>query len=338
LINLLGISEEVDKGIILKCLRASDIRGSIEKIANYLGLPIAVNLVIGSEYETTALSGTDHAGHGVMGITAQVFIPSHLPFYGSPGMKGFPVTVKVSPECTRHPETFIAVMAHELSHVVLQSLWHKEKENEFYIDLTAMLLGFSTVMKDGRKVEEVRNYVVYTKTLTTTYGYLSDEQFKFAFRKIAEIRKRNITSKKTLLKKLVTYGRLVSSYKREFLRFQKFIEYLDKHRDKAISKKDIPRIMQLHQLDYADRLRDVIQESEKNFEKINDFCIGLIHCNQENLNLLRQFNEQITTSIGDLEKAFRLLKNDVRILSKYVSFPYKLRLPVPSEVHEQPKK
>jgi len=141
LIKLLGIKEEVPIQMILDPFHAGKVKESIETIANYLGLPIAVNLSYvpagyqkrnsGNRFESSALAKTNHAGRGVEGITAQVSIPSYLPLYGASGLQGFPISVKISDNCRRYPQTFVAVMAHELSHIVLHSLWHKEKDNEF---------------------------------------------------------------------------------------------------------------------------------------------------------------------------------------------------------------
>ena len=166
LINVLGIKERIPLEIIRKPFHAGNIKGCIENIANYLGLPIIVNLSYvpagyqqrnsGNGFESSALATTDHTSRGVKGITAQVSIPSYLPLYGTSGLQGFPISVKISDNCRRYPQTFVAVMAHELSHIVLHSLRHKEKDNEFYTDLTAMILGFSNVMRNGRKVIETR--------------------------------------------------------------------------------------------------------------------------------------------------------------------------------------
>ena len=129
-------------------------------------------------------------------------------------------------------------MAHELSHIVLRSLWHKERNNEVYADLTAMILGFSRVMKKGRKIKETqpvgtRNHVIYsetvTKTLMTTYGYLSDDQFKLASDKIDGILKKYRTScrdsKEKLMRRLTDYEKQILIYGRQLFKFGKFIDY-----------------------------------------------------------------------------------------------------------------
>lgn len=243
LINLLGIKEDIPPAILLKTLRAGKIKECVENMAHYLGLPIAVNISYSSKFESRSLATTDSSGRGVGGITAQVSIPGHLPFYGSSGLQNFPINVKVSGNYQRHPETFMAIMAHELAHVLLHSLKFKKKDNEFYTDLTAMILGFPDVMRSGRKVVETREKydpIRTTKmieTTTTTYGYLSDEQFNFAFNRINEILNKSAASKEKLFEKLTTYRQKLLSYKKEFFKFNKFVEYLDKNQKKELEAK-----------------------------------------------------------------------------------------------------
>lgn len=333
LINLLGIKEGIPVETILKPLLDGNIKGCVENMANYLGLPIVVNLSYSDKFESRSLAKTDYAGRGVEGITAQVSIPSDLPFYGTSRLRHFPISVKVSGNCQRHPETFMTIMAHELSHIVLHSLWHKEKDNEFYTDLTAMILGFSRVIKNGRKVVETKENFASVETLTTTYGYLSDEQFNFASNKIKEILKENINSyndsKKKVFQKLTAYRKLLSSYKKELFRFEKFVEYLDKNQNKRIRKEDTPKIVLFHQLNYTNKFTAVVRSNEEKLKEINDFCVGLPrytqHYTQPRLNSLRKFDEEIDTLISNLKREFDLLNNDVSILRKYVGFFYKCK-------------
>jgi len=320
LINLVGIKEEVSIESLLKPLYAGNVKGCVEKIANYLGLPVAINLLFSDKFESSALTTTDRNGRGVEGITAQVLMPSYLPLYGTSELKGFPITVKVSHNCKNYPTTFIAIMAHELSHIVLHSLWYKEKDNEIYTDLTAMLLGFSEVIRKGRKVVETREKFASIETITTTYGYLSDIKFYFACNKISDIRKENINLKKELLKKLTTYRKQLSSYRKELFRFNKFLEYLDENQNKRIRKEDAPEVILFHQLDYTDKFIGVMRSNEERLKEIDGLCVGLINSTHQKLNSLKKLDGQIVTLISDLEKQFDLLHNDVSILRRYVGF------------------
>lgn len=343
LISLLGIKEHIPTGIILKPLRSGKVKESVEKIADYLGLPIVVNLSFSDKFETRSLATTDYSGRGVEGITAQVSIPGHLPFYGTSGLKNFPIRIKISDNCQRYPETFMAIMAHELSHILLHSLMHKEKDNEFYTDLTAMILGFSNVLRGGRKVVETEEYYASIETTTTTYGYLSDEQFNFAFNKIDKILKKSIDSYNDLkgkaLQKLTTYRKQLSSYKKQLFRFNRFMECLDKNQNKRIGKEDAVKIVVFHQPDYDAKFTVALRSNEEKFKEINDFCVGLLkntrHYGQQRLNALQVFHEKIDTLISDLKKESDLLNNDVNTLKKYIGFIPKLKINRQATLYEK---
>jgi len=323
--NLLGVREEAPTKMILKPFQHGKIGESIEAIANYLGLPVAVNLsYVPSTYrqgnsenrfESSDLATKDSTGRGVEGITAQVSIPSFIPLYGASKLQNFTVNVKISDNCRKYPQTFVTIMAHELSHILLHSLRHKEKNNEFYADLTAMILGFSKVTWIGRKVVETRKKLFSIETLTTTYGYLKDEQFNFAYDKIIEIRKNSINLKKKLRKMLPAYREQLYSCRKELFRFEKYMEYLDENKNRAIRKEDTPKIILFHKPDYADEFTAIIRINEERLEATNAFCASPIHYTPMKLNSLY---EEIRTSIHDLREQFDLLHKDVWILRKYV--------------------
>jgi hypothetical protein len=71
--------------------------------------------------------------------------PANMPRYGTPAFKDTTVTIFIRKgflESSTYAQTAIAI-AHELSHVVLDSIQHPLRKNEKAVDLTAMLLGFS---------------------------------------------------------------------------------------------------------------------------------------------------------------------------------------------------
>jgi hypothetical protein len=139
LITLLGIKEDIPFENLYHQVNHGNIKGCIEGIAKYLGLPISVNIsYVPKNYQTrntenrfasTGLSQTNKANKGVAGITAQIDIPTNLPLYGSPALEQFPISVKISEDCKDDAAAFIPIMAHELSHVLLHSLRFREKDN-----------------------------------------------------------------------------------------------------------------------------------------------------------------------------------------------------------------
>jgi len=334
----LGVKEPILVQTILEPLRARNMKGCTERIANYLGLPIVVNLSH-VPFESTGLARPDHAGRGVEGITAQVSIPSYLPFYGTPGLDNFPISVRISDNCLQYPITFAAILAHELSHIVLHSLWHKEKNNEVYVDLTAMILGFSRVIRKGRKIKETqtvqtRDYVIYsetvTETLTTTHGYLSDDQFKLAFDKIDKILKKYKTSyrdsKEKLMRRLTDYEKQILIYGRQLFKFRKFIDYVDRKHVTRMPHEDATKMIAIHQPGYVDRFAGVLRSNEERHKQIHDnLHVGLsksIHCHytKQTTDSLRLLYKGVDALLSSLEQECMLLKNDIAVLKKYVGF------------------
>ena len=186
-----------------------------------------------------------------------------------------------------------------------------------------MLLGFSEVMRKGRKIEETKNSGIYTETLTATYGYFSDMQFYFAYNKISEIWEKANSLKKRVLEKLTIYRKQLSSYKKELFLFNKFLEYLDKNRNKRIRKEDAPKLVLFHQLDYTDKFIAVMRSNEEKLKEIDGLCVGLINSTQQKPNSLKKLNGEIDTLISDLKSQLDLLNNDVSTLRKYVGFFYR---------------
>ena len=334
----LGVKEPIAVQTVLKPLRARNIKECTERIANYLGLPIVVNLSH-VPFESTGLARTNHAGRGVGSITAQVSILSYLPFYSTPGLDNFPISIRISDNCLKYPITFTAIMAHELSHIVLRSLWHKERNNEVYADLTAMILGFSRVMKKGRKIKETqtvgtRNHVIYsetvTKTLMTTYGYLSDDQFKLASDKIDGILKKYRTSyldsKEKLTRRLTDYEKQILIYGRQLFKFGKFIDYVDRKHVTRMPQEDATKMITFHQPGYVDRFAGVLRSNEERHKQIYDnLHVGLSksnHCHytKQTTDSLRPLYKDVDALLSGLEQECMLLQKDIAVLKKHIGF------------------
>lgn len=184
-----GVKEELPFASLVATLGTGNTQGCIQEIASCLGLPILVNVSYVSKdfksgnssgFRSSELSRTDWSGHGIDGITAQVSILASLPLYGSSSLSGYPIDVRVREGCSERAETFIAIMAHELSHVLLRSLRHPQSNSELHTDLVPILVGFGSCVASGRKKVRTETSGGTTTTRTTTYGYLTDSQFQFA--------------------------------------------------------------------------------------------------------------------------------------------------------------
>ncbi|TFB08168.1 hypothetical protein E3V08_05115, partial [Candidatus Atribacteria bacterium MT.SAG.1] len=244
LFHLIGIKENIPYDSIRKPFKKGKVKECIKIIAEYLGLPVEINLSYVPSYynpnstndqsfTTQQLVETNAEKRGVAAITAQVSIPGYLPLYGTQTFVNFPIDIKVSENIKEHPDTFMAIMGHELSHIVLSSLQYSEKDNEIYTDITAMLLGFNKVARFGRQITKVHQEYSLSSTTTitetTTYGYLPDKQFAFAHKKIIKILKQNKKIKKKLIKKLNFLQKQASIFENNILKFKNYMEFLDKN-------------------------------------------------------------------------------------------------------------
>ena len=336
LAGFLGIREDIPAESVLYPLYNGNTKACIERIANHLGLPITVNLITSESFESCDLVTTDDAGQATEGITAQVSIPSNLPLYGSSALKDFPIQVKVSGDCKRYTDAFVATMAHELSHIVLHSLWHKEKNNEIYTDIAAMLLGFAMAMSRGRyAVETTQIGMGWHQATTTRFGYLADDQFEFAFRRVKAILKTSRTAFKTMRtaisQKLSNYRKQLDFYGKMFEEFNKLIEYLDKNQGKRIRKEDATKIVEIHSLNYRDRFLSVFRSNEKKLREIELLYSGWFehpqnHYSKQKLNSLRVFHDDLQSLLSSLTGECDLLKQDVAILRRCFSFLDRLKV------------
>ena len=330
LVGSLGIKEDIPAESVLVPLRNGNTKECIKRIAKYLGLPITVSLIISERFDSRDLVATDDTGRGTEGITAQVHIPDGLPFYGTPALQGFPIQVKVSGDARRYPHAFIAITAHELSHIVLHSLWHKEKNNEVYTDLAAMVLGFATFMRTGRRtVETTKIGMGWQQTTTTRFGYLTDNQFEFALGRVNTILDSSRTEFDTvrirITETLTTYKNQFDLYRKMFHELRNLIEYLDKNQRKKIRKEDIPKVMEAHSLDYAERFVSVLRSNEKKLREVELLHSGWFehdqyHYTTQRLDSLRVFCDNLDGLLSGLTRECGVLNDDVAIMRRCVGF------------------
>lgn len=343
-VGSLGIRESIRTEKIRGLLSAGKVKESIETMANCLGLPIRVSLQYvpavyrpagpGGQnpddgFHSSALSRTDSHGRGIEGITAQVSIPGRLPFYGTPELSGFGIAVRVSDNCQGHPETFMAIMAHELCHVLLHSLWHKGKNNEVYTDLAAMVLGFSGVMESGRKHVETTDYGAYSQTSTTTYGYLPDAQFRFALNRVAKILQDRRTRWDDLMRRtnrrLNAYGKQVELHRRMLHELSKLRQYLDKRPTRKIRQEDVPKVMQVHSLNYDEGCVAVLRSNERKLQEVETLYSGQFrdlqpHYTTPRFDSLARFCDNLDALLAGLAGERSLLSDDVAVLRRCVGF------------------
>ncbi len=330
LINLFGVRRSLSLDVFCKPFgRPGDLKKCIEQVALQLGLPVKIDLTFIPEgYNAAAVANfnsrhvvkSDGVGYGSQGIVAEVGIPNSLPLCNSKAMEGFPISVKVRESCKLSPATFITVMAHELSHVLLYSMRHAKKDNEFYTDLTAMLLGFAGIMKTGRKLEEHRTEQGFLSrthhTKITTYGYLSDKNFEFAFATIQKTLDTRLASQERLRSSVATIETLCERYQAAIEDVKKLLKKLDDNPNKKFAEPDLSAIIAMHQPNYISAHETRLSAMKNEAERIQGLTEQL---------RTKAIIEDVSVSCSEctaikskLDEAAREINSDRDTLKKYM--------------------
>jgi len=339
LIGAFGVKAPVHSDPIFEALNAGKTQEFLTIIANYFGLPVVIDLstvdfavdprssVVGERFESTAIVCAARPGQAAQCITAQVLIPDSMPFYGTSGLENLHLHIKVSDNCQKYPKTFAAVMAHEFAHIVLYSIKHSQRHNEFYTDLTAMVLGFSEIFRQGRKTVEAKESSVQTITTTTTYGYLSDELFNFAFDKIKntfiELRKEDKELKEKILNRIVSFNRLVTDYEQKRQLLGNILENFD-NTSKKVEKTDAPEIVKMHQMYFLESLTDKGKHHLAKLAQISESATKILDAtslySKQRLNLLLSLLHRIESELSELQKDSNYLEHNISLLERNATF------------------
>jgi hypothetical protein len=331
LMTCLGVKEEVSLKDLLALLREKNVQGCVQAIAAHLGLPISISLSYvpkdfepGSDdgFRSSALARTDWTGHGIESITAQVAIPEHLPMFGTSDLQGYPIRVRVSENCWERPETLVAVMAHELSHVLLRSLYHSQHDSELHTDLVPILLGFRDVVQRGRKIVQCTTSGDVTTTHTTTYGYLTDSQFEFACDKVKDVLRQHQRDKKYLLGLVERMLHKLKKAAKSLETFRDYLRYLDTHIPERMRETDAQRVVKFHVWDYSKKWEDLIAEAKNKLERADAFVRPLSHYTGSGAEQLKEHTKGLELAFEKLGHVTKAITEDVKTLRRYVSFFY----------------
>jgi hypothetical protein len=303
---------------------------AIKMIARQLNLPITVNLikVASDQRENLYLQHKESKdSKEAAEIIAEVFIPKEgVPMYGSKELEDYPITVRIKDNCLNYPWAFGLTIAHELSHVLLNSLHiikRDQLDNEILTDLTAMMLGFNFVFMWGRKHDELRKQSVYRKT----YGYLSDLQFDFAYKTIESMlrdeRKKYQNWVRDIEITIESCNRLMEEYKLLYSKFQEYKEVFSKYRFQNIADYDLKKIVSCFQPDYDNEIMIFI---EKYTEEIKENNIiynkykNISYYNSRAEEEINNFIEKLKKQVEYINNKINLLQNDLQILEKYIKY------------------
>jgi len=318
---VLGIKEDVIEYPFVSLVKENKLELCIKKVALQLGLSIKPIITYVSEdysvnnndFKSSNLSKTDKYGKGTSSIYAQVSIPSNLPIYGSESLKNYPVKIKLSENSHKRPLTFIAMIAHELSHILLASLRHPKKDNEIYTDLCPILLGFSYIVGIGRKhAENLAN----GKIRNITYGYFTDDQFQFARHKVANIISKHKSIESDCLTRMDALKKQIKVFGEDIKLFNNLISKLDSYTKMKTRKKDGKRLVEIHSLDYNRDLQIKYSSTQKYVKQVNSYFKKYPYYTMNSYNDCSIYSKRLSEISTDLNNHQLRISNDIKILKR----------------------
>lgn len=310
-----GVSENQPLDKLIELLHRGEVQEATERVAKILRLPVKIALSFVPEdynseapasFRTSALVTTGCDGRGFSGIVAQVAIPRNLPMYGTPALAGFPVQIRVGEKAHRQPYTFIAIMAHELSHIVLHSLIHPQRHSEIHTDLIPLLLGFRAVVAQGRKVVVTEHQGDSIRTTTTTHGYLTDEQFRIASQRLEKIVANRRAYVRRLRERVMTLQQSTAALEREIKRYKLYRERL------------------AHPPDQEEAWEAAI----KSYRDLGDSGLSIVettkHYNKPGMDRIIRLTETIDAALSDARRVHGAVDHSVRELAPSVGVWWKI--------------
>jgi hypothetical protein len=112
---------------------------------------------------------------------AWVLLPEKMPYYGTPEFAKIRIDmfIRRSFAEARPYNEFAMAVAHEFSHIILDSIHHPLRKEEKAVDLAAMILGFSYLYRTGAHTVE---RVGLNRFANKRLGYLSKRELDTACR------------------------------------------------------------------------------------------------------------------------------------------------------------
>jgi len=315
LYNTIWLKDNLSHYIVYSIYADFGIKWLCEKIANQLWLNVNfdIKFTTWNEFKTTQLHTKSEWDAW---ICAQVQIPDNIGDYNFETIKWYIISIKISPDIEYNDILGLSVIvAHELSHIVLHLTKHAQRENEYYTDLTAMMLWFNEIYYNWRKkTKETDSYVIgntrHTSTHTTTYWYLDDIDFKYASNKIQFLLDQDKVYR-AILKKRRNYLEKTTN------KLLKYINTFNKsltNTAKNIWKSDIIKLQKYYDITYIQDYETLVYKSRSIINKINDLLIKncktkkWLYVITESIKNIEAFTEKI----GQKKKE---LKNDIMVIN-----------------------
>jgi hypothetical protein len=327
LIDTMGVKETVPFSAFKGYLKKKDKQGCIEKIAILLDLPVCINISVASKdyrqenakkFTSSSMAQTDEKHHGKESIIAQVMIPQYLPMWGTPGLYGYEIEVLVSENWMERPDTFVTIMAHELSHILLAAIRSPYKDSEFHTDLVPILFGFGEFVRRGRKISYVTTSGNESTTHTITYGYLSDEIFGQAYTRIKEFLGNARHKKRRLEKMTARAEHILNETVRQTVILEDCFAKISTSQPRKMKTEHARRLVELHGQDFEGELNACFAGAKRKLEDTTTFIQGLGRYTKQAVEELDVKTKLLDGLSKELESKTETIVKDSRIMKKYI--------------------
>jgi len=325
LLTLLGIKEPVITSNLMDYFFENKFKELFEIIAQDMGMPIKVNLQIIPNQNINPLNSS------IMKL-AEVCIPSNFPLFGSEEMNNFLVTIRMDKNAPKNPDTLIAIITHELSHLLLASIKSRSFNNEIYTDIVPFLLGFKEVVRRGRNSDF---YFIDGEKLhgkRVTLGYLENDQFDFLNTKVTSVLNKYQKTKQDLLNK-IEHSKSRQGNKVHILLDQiKFLKILlDKNLDREVSNDDSLLLVRIHEMNFFEGLINHHNSLEKKFFIVEREIYKTNHYKDNTFNFFENqyyiISDEVNMIITDLLKIRKAMLENLTFL-EYLLFLIKFNLKI----------
>lgn len=314
LLTILGIKEPVMTSDLMDYFAENKFKELFEIIAQYMGMPIKVNLQIISNQNNNPLNSSRSK-------VAEVCIPSNFPLFGSKKMKNFIVTIRMDKNTPQNPDVLFAIITHELSHLLLASIKSRSFDNELYTDIVPFLLGFKEVIRRGRNSN---SYFIDGEKLHgkhVTLGYLENDQFDFLNTKVTSVLNKYQKTKQDLLNNIEQVKSKQGNKIVYLLNQIKFLKaLLDKNLDREISDSDSLLLVRVHEMNFFDEFTSHQNFLEKKLLVVEQEIYKINHYRDDVLSIFEKkyytISDEINMGITDLLKIRRAILENLTFFEK----------------------
>lgn len=280
-------------------------------ITQQLELPIRVIPDFSSSFQTSGL--TKNNANSVSEVSAQICVPSDLPWYGTPSMVGFPIKIYVGSLEHQTPEKLLTQLSHEFSHIYLHSRKDPQKDSEYATDICALMMGFVPFWKKGRTSTH-QNYI-------TTFGYLSDNEYHYAVNYINQLREPLFYLRLSLKRKVKDIQEATGAAQQCLTQLFDLFDFHYRHPDRCrIKNTDGFLFSQLSQPHYRKEKEEFIESYKKSANDIiHELNSNRVYSKNSEARLtelekrLDNILQNITSCKNELEKNAQTIKDNIDI-------------------------